>query len=233
MLAEPRPDYEELSDQRLAQLAAMNDAEAAAVITRRNNRRLYRAAWSILRNHADSEDAVQAAYLNAFRAMSRFDGRSSLSTWLTKIVVNEALGRRRERQRWWSQIGSDCVARLDLYRERLMRGSVNWSHPDANLAREQIRMLLEKAIARLPEKFRIVFVLREIEDMSIQEVAETLQIAAATVKTRHLRARVKLQEELSSDLKCILSETLPFAGQRCAAVTQRVLNALEAHQQRP
>lgn len=225
-MARPKPDYERISDLDLASLAVANDPEAVALITTRNNRRLYRAAWSILRNHADSEDAVQAAYLNAFRAMSGFDGRSSLSTWLTRIVINEALCRRRSRERWWSRVQSGCVASLDLYRERLMRGSINWSHPDAELAREQIRLLLEKAIGRLPEKFRTVFVLREIEEMSVQDVAEALELPAATVKTRHFRARAKLQEELSSDLKSILSETLPFAGRHCAAITQHVVEAI-------
>ncbi len=231
MTAQPKLAYEQLADDDLARLAAAHDEAAVALITSRNNRRLYRAAWGILKNHADAEDAVQNTYLKAFRAIGEFQARSSLSTWLTRIAINEALSRKREAERWWSRLAADCVINIDHCRERLMRGSIHLSQPDAELAREQIRKLLQQAIARLPERFRIVFVLRDVEEMSVQEVSEVLQIPAATVKTRLHRARKRLQEALSPELKAILAETLPFAGSRCAGLTDRLLQALR--EQRP
>lgn len=231
MTAQPRLAYDDFSDLDLARLATDRDEVAVALITGRNNRRLYRAAWGILRNDADAEEVVQNTYLKAFRAITSFNGHSSLSTWLTRIAINEALRRKREVDRWQSRLEAENVASLEQYRERLMSGSISWSSPDAELAREQVRKILEHAIAQLPEPFRIVFVLREVEEMSVDQVAEVLQIPASTVKTRLHRARRRLQDSLSPELKAILVESLPFAGSRCAGLTHRLLEALR--EQRP
>jgi RNA polymerase sigma-70 factor (ECF subfamily) len=106
-----------------------------------------------------------------------------------------------------------------------MRGSIDETLPDGALARQQIRHMLEVAIGRLPPNFRLVFVLREVEGLSVEEAAETLGILPATVKTRHLRARRRLEEELAPELKSALAGTFPFAGADCAAMTERVLKA--------
>jgi RNA polymerase sigma-70 factor, ECF subfamily len=218
-------DYEKLDDLELARRLGARDPYAVRLITARNNQRLFRTAWSILKSRADSEDAVQSAYLAAFAAIADYEGRSSLSTWLTRIVINEALGRKRAARRRLARLDGGSVAVLDEYREKLMRGSVT-ALPDGSLAREQIRRMLEEAIARLPDPFRLVFVLREIEGLSVEEAAETLGIAPATVKTRHFRARRRLQEELAPELRSALSGTFPFAGTDCEAMTQRVLAAV-------
>src|SRR5687767_8056937 len=118
-----KPDYQHLSDRELAVLVAARDPGAVRLVTERNNQRLFRAAWSILRNRTEAEDAVQSAYLRAFAAIDTFEARSSLSTWLTRIVINEALGRQRSARRRRKALDQNSVVDLDRYREKLMRGS--------------------------------------------------------------------------------------------------------------
>jgi RNA polymerase sigma-70 factor (ECF subfamily) len=219
-------DLETLSDFELARRIAAGDRGAVRLVTTRNNQRLFRAAWSILKHRDEAEDAVQSAYLSAFAAIGDFAGRSSLSTWLTRIVINEALGRARAAKRRRERLDSESVVDLEDYREKLMRGSASEMAPDAALAREQLRALLERAIGDLPDVFRHVFVLREVEGLSVEETAEALAIVPATVKTRHLRARRRLQEALAPEVKAALTGTFPFAGADCARMTERVLAAL-------
>jgi RNA polymerase sigma-70 factor, ECF subfamily len=218
-------DYEALDDRELARRFGARDPAAVRLITARNNQRLFRTAWSILKSRSEAEEAVQSAYLRAFAAAGEFEGRSSLSTWLTRIVINEALGRKRAAKRRLAHLDGASVAVLDEYREKLMRGSTT-TPPDGALAREQIRRLLEAAIGRLPEPFRLVFVLREVEGLAVEEAAEALGLAPATIKTRHFRARRRLQEELAPELKSALSGAFPFAGADCEAMTERVLAAV-------
>lgn len=223
--ADTARDFARLDDVALARLCANRDREAVRHVITSNNQRLFRAAWSILKNHAEAEEAVQAAYLSAFANIGSFEGRSALSTWLTRIVINEALGRARAEQRRRTRLEQEGVAVLDAYRENLARGSEADS-PDASVAREQIRRLLERAVGELPEIFRTVFVLREVEGLSSEETADVLGIPLATVKTRLLRARRRLQQMLEPELGGVLSGTFPFAGNDCAALTERVLDQL-------
>lgn len=226
--AQSKPDYEGLADTELARLIGAGDGEAVRLVTRRNNQRLFRTAWSILKNRSDAEDAVQAAYLSAFAAIGSFEGRASLSTWLTRIVINEALGRARAAKRRRAQLDEASVTVLDAYREKLMRGSMSGASPDAEYARGELRALLEQAIASLPDMFRLVFVLRDVEGLGVEETAEALGIPEATVKTRHLRARRRLQQALAPEVRAALTGTFPFAGADCEAMTERVLAAFRA-----
>jgi RNA polymerase sigma-70 factor (ECF subfamily) len=221
-------DLHVLSDAALAARIAAGDGAAVRLVTERNNQRLFRAAWSILKNRDEAEDAVQAGYMRAFAAIATFEGRSALSTWLTRIVINEALGRARAEKRRRARLDESSVVHLEEYREKLMRGSTSAAAPDAALARAQLRGLLEQAIAALPDGFRSVFVLRDVEGLSVEETAEALEILPATVKTRHLRARRRLQQALAPDVKAALGGTFPFAGADCAAMTARVMAAWEA-----
>ena len=216
MSTQIRVDYEGLEDAALARLVEARDAEAVRLVTQRNNQRLFRTAWSILKDRDDAEDAVQSAYLHAFGAIDRFEARSSLSTWLVRITINEALGRRR------AQLDAASVTMLDDYREKLMRGSMTGS-PDGDYARGQLRRVMERAIGDLPSSFRLVFVLREIEGLSVEETAEALGLVPATVKTRHHRARRRLQEALAPEVKSALAGSFPFAGADCEAMTERVV----------
>lgn len=218
-------DYATLSDGELASRIAARDVTAVRLVTGRNNQRLFRTAWSILKDRSEAEEAVQDGYLKAFDAIGTFAGRSSLSTWLTRIVVNEALSRRSRAQRRSRLLNQASVVVLEEYREKLMAGSISQS-PEKALMRRQIAKMLETAIARLPDTFRPVFVLREIEGLSVEDTAEALQIPEETVKTRLHRARRRLQKELDPELCGALSETFPFAGADCEAMTERVLTKL-------
>ncbi len=225
MSAQAKLDYEAMDDVNLARLIGARDAQAVRLVTTRNNQRMFRAAWSILKHRADAEDAVQTAYLRAFAAIDGFEGRSSLSTWLTRIVINEALGRRRAANRRRAQLDGSSVTVLDDYREKLMRGSTSGTSPETEVARIQVRRLLEEAISALPAGFRLVFVLREIEGMTVEATAEALDLKPATVKTRLLRARRRLQDALAPELKSALAESFAFAGGDCEALTERVVQA--------
>jgi RNA polymerase sigma-70 factor (ECF subfamily) len=216
-------DYETLSDLELAQRAHVRDAQAIRLITTRNNQRLFRAAWSVLRNRADAEEAVQDAYLKAFTGAG-FEGRSSLATWLTRIAVNEALARKRANEARKRSLSDADITQIDDYREKLM--SVSLRSPEFQMLRAELAKAMEAAIARLPEDFRTVLVLRDLEDMSVEETAEALDIVAATVKTRHLRARRRLRQEIDPDFRAVLAETLRFDGSNCEAMTARAIAAL-------
>ena len=218
-------DYRSIGDVELARLCGSRDRGAVEHVISANNQRLFRTAWSILKNRAEAEEAVQSAYLHAFANIAGFEGRSALSTWLTRIVANEALGRRRAAERRRRHLEQEGVAVIDTYRETLMRGS-DAEGADVAVARGEIRKLIEQAVAALPDAFRTVFVLREVEGLSSEETAEILDVPVATVKTRLFRSRRRLQEMLEPELGTVLSGSFPFAGNDCAALTKRVLAAL-------
>lgn len=218
-----KPDIAELPDLDLARRIAARDPDAVRLMTERNNQRLFRTAWSILGNRAEAEDAVQSGYFRAFAAIGDFAGRSSLSTWLTRIVINEALGRQRAARRRRARLDAESVVQLDDYRDKLMNGSIDRSGPDGALALKQMRDMLEVAIEGLPRDFRLAFVMREVEGMTIDEIAQTLDILPATVKTRLLRARRRLQEALAPELRASLVGAFPFAGAHCTSLTQKVV----------
>lgn len=224
-LVQEAVDYAKLDDADLARCCAARERGAIQHVIAANNQRLFRTAWSILKSRPDAEEAVQSTYLSAFANIGSFEGRSSLSTWLTRILVNEALGRRRTDERRRRQLEREGVAMLDDYREALMRGSETET-PDTAVAREQVRRLLERAVADLPDLFRTVFIMRDIEGLSGEETAQILGIHVATVKTRLFRARQRLQEILAPELRTALSGTFPFAGADCVALTRRVMKRL-------
>ena len=219
-------DLTALTDLELARRVGQRDPGAVRLMTERNNQRLFRTAWSISRNRSEAEDVVQTAYLRAFAAIGDFAGHASLSTWLTRIVINEALGRERAARRRRARLNADSITDLDAYREKLMTGSIQRGGPDAALAITQMRGMLETAIAGLPRDFRLVFVMREIEEMTVEEVADALAILPATVKTRLFRARRRLREALAPELQASLNGAFPFAGADCAVLTDKVLAAL-------
>jgi len=224
MAASPVRKDNDVNDVQLAMGIARNDARAVRLVTRASNQRLFRAAWSILRNRAEAEDAVQEAYLRGFAAIASFHGQSSLGTWLTRIVINEALGRKRLAGRRATLLQQNSIAAIETYREKFMAHSS--ATPEGNVMRQQLGKVLENAVAQLPESFRTVFVLRAIEGLSGAETADVLGIAEDTVKTRLHRARVRLQRMLDPELKSALGETVTFAGADCERLTDRVLQRL-------
>jgi RNA polymerase sigma-70 factor (ECF subfamily) len=214
------------SDATLIRRALARDAVALAEIMRRNNRRLYRAAWGILRDEQDAEDAVQDCYLKAFAALPAFRGEAALSTWLTRIAINEALMRRRKRQAQAATVGNVVPLRPEG-KPRTEPAEDPALSPEFAAMRTQLRPYLEEAVGALPEDQRAVFVLRALEELSVEETAQILDLNPQTVRTRYLRARRKLQEQLQRELKLTFSEMLPFAGTRCGRLVQRVLARLD------
>lgn len=216
-------DYAAISDLELARYCAAGDAGAVRQLVTANNQRLFRTAWSILRNRQEAEDVLQSCYAKSFLAIGSFEGRSSLSTWLTRIAINEALARKRLQERRRRNLEAEGVQVLETYREQLAKGS-DAPSPEAETAREQLRSMLERAIAALPENFRTVFVLHEIEGASVEETAQALEIPSGTVKTRLMRARRKLKQALAPEVRSVLTGTFPFAGADCARLTEQVVN---------
>lgn len=219
--------YAELDETELAALFRRGDAGAVRFIATANNQRLFRAAWAVLRDRTEAEDAVQSAYLKAFAAIDSFEGRSKLSTWLTRIVINEALTRRRSARRHAAREEAEAM-RPALGRDHDSRGSTSPPTPEQLAAQKELRLLLEQAVGRLPVIYRVAFILREIEGMSVDEVAAALNILPATVKTRHFRARQMLQADLAPVARGVLDGSLPFAGDACLELTTRVNTLIAA-----
>jgi RNA polymerase sigma-70 factor (ECF subfamily) len=222
----PAPDFDLLSDAELIALARQRHPQALRFIVQFYNRRLYRVARSVLRDDGDAEDAVQEAYVRAFGALDSFRGDASLSTWLTRIALNEALGRLRKRRPTTDLTALDAPEERDRMRVipfPLMKSDAD---PEKAAARQQIRRVLEHAIDELPDPFRIVFVMRDVEEMSVEETAAQLHLHPATVKTRLHRARARLREAVKAQLESALQDAFPFGGLRCARTADAVLQRL-------
>jgi RNA polymerase sigma-70 factor (ECF subfamily) len=217
--------YGKLSDLELAHCIASGDKGAFELLMRRNNQMLYRTARSILKDEA--EDAVQDAYLLAYRGMSGFRGEAKLSTWLVRIVVNEAIARARKRSR-----GAEIIQLSGETQEdgEAVGGTMNETlpeQPEHAARRAQTRRLLETKIDELPDAFRTVFVLRALEELSVEETAVALGIPEATVRTRFFRARGLLREALSKEIDLAYGDAFAFAGARCDRIVAGVMARLE------
>jgi len=214
-------DYAALDDHALAARVQGGDREAFRHIMKRCNQRLFRVARGVVHSDEEAEDVVQEAYVHAFEKIAGFRGEASLLTWLTRIVLNEAYGRLRQRH--------PSVAVEQIETAQLDPGNViafpagPAADPPAAAAREQIRHLLEGAIDDLPEAFRVVFILREIEECSVEETAKALDLRPETVKTRLFRARRLLRVALHDSLAATLGDAFPFLGSRCDRITEAVM----------
>lgn len=236
-LADARPAITPATpDAELAVRAAAGDDAAFEAIMRRHNRRLFRSARSILPSDAEAEDALQDAYLHAWRALSGFRADSKLSTWLTRIVINEALGRRRRRGAEVIPMDAttmddpaedDAPPIEDALADDADRG------PEGLAVRGEMRRLMEARIDRLPEAFRTVFMLRAVEELSVEEVAAALQLPEATVRTRFFRARALLREGLSRDVDLALGDAFAFDGARCDRMVAAVLASIDHERGKP
>jgi RNA polymerase sigma-70 factor, ECF subfamily len=207
MIAQPRTDY-----------------QAFEAVMRRHNGRLFRVARTILRNDADAEDALQDAYLDAYRHLDDFRAEAELSTWLTRIVVNQSLMRLRRQKRDgsvvpFSQDGGETPPAVEVRDEK-------GESPSTAVLRTEMRRLLERRIDELPVAYRTVFVMREVEDMSVEETARSLDIPSSTVRTRLFRARALLRASLSRDVDMATGDVFAFAGARCDRIVARVLARL-------
>ncbi|HVV63074.1 MAG TPA: RNA polymerase sigma factor [Pseudolabrys sp.] len=219
-----------LNDERdLVARARQHDKAAVRTIIRQNNQRLFRVARSILKDEWEAEDAVQEAYVRAFTHLAEFEEKSSLNTWLTRIVVNESLGRLRRRR------PTVDITEIETGETERPNGGIvpfplasTQPDPERAMAQTQIRNLLEEAIDALPDTFRVVLVARVVEQMSVEETAELYGLRPETVKTRLHRARSMLRKDLEQQFGPLLTDTFPFAGRRCERLADKVIARLES-----
>jgi RNA polymerase sigma-70 factor (ECF subfamily) len=206
----------------LVQRAIAREPGAFRAIMTANNQRLYRLARSIVRNDSEAEDVLQEAYLHAFARLESFRGESALATWLSRIVINEALGRLRKARRA-AAVPEAALPHATVIQFPLRAGS---SDPEKSMAQRQILDMVERAMDALPEMFRTVFVARAVEGLSAEETAALLGLKPETVKTRLFRARKLLRERLDEELGPVLLDAFPFAGRRCERITDEVMTRL-------
>lgn len=217
---------EHVEEAALIKAAALGEHAAFEEIVRRHNQVMFRTARSILKSDEDAEDAVQDAYLRAWRGLPKFRGGSKLSTWLVRIVSNEALGQlRRARARTFPLEEAMTHPDPDV---QLALAAAPESGPEQEALRAETRSTVEGHIDGLPDEFRTVFMLRAVEEWSSREVAEALGIAEATVRTRYFRARKLLQEALTVEAETALPEAFGFDGARCDRMTANVMRLVEA-----
>ncbi|HXR94598.1 MAG TPA: RNA polymerase sigma factor [Rhizomicrobium sp.] len=220
MTTQAARDYKSMTEKLLLRLARSGDREAFRAIMQRCNQRLFRVARAVVGNDDEAEDVLQEAYLKAFAGLEHFRGEASFATWLTAITLNEARGRLRARR------PTTDIETMDDVRVIPFPGLAEIPDPEAEAARAGTRRLLERAIDGLPEDFRIVFIMREIEACSVEETAEQLDLNPQTVRTRLFRARQLLKAELEKTITSGIAGVFPFLGARCTRITERVLARL-------
>ena len=206
------------TDTELIARILAGDLRGLETLMRLHNRILYRTARAILRDDAEAEDAVQEAYLQAYRKLATFRGESKLSTWLVRITANEALMRRRRNAR-------AVLAATDAESDDQTSDKAG---PEVAAQRGQMGRLLETRIDALPDAYRAVFVLRALEEFSVDETAAALGIPASTVRTRYFRARGLLRERMAGDVDTTLADAFAFAGARCNRIVRRVMALVSA-----
>jgi RNA polymerase sigma-70 factor (ECF subfamily) len=210
------------ADEEVVRRVLAGDGVLFELLMRRHNQRIYRAIRSILREDSECEDVMQEAYVRAYEHLASFEGRAQFSTWLTRIAVNEALRRLKARGK---------VDRLDdeLYDgddENMPAFHSNLPSPEASASRSELKALLEDAILALPQSYRTVIVLRDVEEMSTTETAEALSITEANVKVRLHRAHELLRGELFARVGASSSRTFEFHATRCDRVVHNVFERL-------
>jgi RNA polymerase sigma-70 factor (ECF subfamily) len=210
-------------DSELVRRALAREEAAVRAIMTANNRRLYRLARGILRNDGEAEDVVQETYVRAFTHLADFRADSSLSTWLARIAMNEALGRLRQRR---PTVELTSLPQGALEAQIIPFPLAPTEDPEKSMAQRQIREVVEAAIDELPEAFRLVFITRVIEGMNVEETAEILSLKPETVKTRLHRARGMLRDNVEKKIGPVAIEAFPFAGKRCERLTEAVLKRL-------
>ena len=202
-----------LTDEEIVHLVSCGDVQMFEILMRRHNQRLYRAVRAILQDDAEAEDVVQHAYLNAYRHLDQFEGRAQFSTWLIRIAVYEALARRR-------RVGGTPTSSEHRLAETVASRSPD---PERQAYVKELSVLLESALAGLPDGYRSVFMLREVDGLSTAETARHLRISEATVKTRLHRAKGLLQRRLHAVTP---AGAFSFDGARCDRLVAGVMHRL-------
>lgn len=216
-MAIPLANFAELSDEEVVERVLAGETALFEIVMRRHNQRLYRVARAILRDDAESEDVMQDAYVRAYEHLQQFAGKAQFATWLTRIAVHEALARVSRRKRI-AELDSASAPDGDVmnFFESKER------NPEQRAADSEMRQMLEQAVSGLPESYRTVFMLREVEQMSTEDVARALDITEATVKVRLHRARGMLRRELYARAGAQVTCAFPFDAVRCDRVVRNV-----------
>ena len=215
-------NIEAWSDEEIVARTLGGEIALYELIMRRYNQRLYRAVRAILRDENETEDVMQDAYVRAYQHLNQFAGRARFSTWLIRIAVHEALARLRQRRR---------LTQLDEASPEADKSMLysNAENPEQYTSKAELGNLLEEAILSLPEQFRTVVMLRDIEEMSTSETAAALELSEENVKTRLHRGHALLRKELLARVSSGASNAFPFMGNRCDRVVQQVLERIQTH----
>jgi RNA polymerase sigma-70 factor, ECF subfamily len=206
-----------LSDEQVVDRILSGQTALFELLMRRHNERIYRAARAILRDESEAEDVMQQAYVNAYSHLRQFDGRSKFSTWLTRIAIHEALARVRRRSRY-TNMDPDSP-----FTSQVAAPATSTPDPERQAFARELGLLIESAIDRLPDGAREVFVLRQVEGMSTEEVAATLDVSEAVIKIRLSRARAALRRDLYKHAGLAESNAFRFLRPRCDRVVAGVL----------
>lgn len=218
--AAAQPGGPEAGDEELVERARQNDPAAFELLMRRHNQRLYRVVRSLLHDSAEIEDVIQHSYLAAFLHLDQFEGTARWSTWICRIAINEALARLRQRGRFVS---------MDAVSEKTMANisSGPGGDPERSAAGREFRVLVEHAIDKLPEIYRSVLIMREIEGMTTAETAAVLEVEPEVVKTRLHRARAALRSTVEDKMGEQMKNAYSFGNERCDRVVHAVLARLK------
>jgi RNA polymerase sigma factor (sigma-70 family) len=201
-----------LSDEEIIQRVVNGETHLYEELMRKYNLRMFRISMSIINDDMEAEDIMQTAYLNAYLQLSSFKNKSAFSTWLTRIVINEALLHKKKK----------------LKREQVIEGleenNNHWETPLKSLMNKEMKTILEEAVSKLPEKYRLVFVMREIQEMSTNETMEVLSLGESNIKVRLSRAKEMLRDELSSYYQ--FNQVYDFHLSRCDRVVDFVMDRI-------
>jgi RNA polymerase sigma-70 factor (ECF subfamily) len=209
-----------LTDEEIIARVQAGERALYEIIMRRYNQRLYRVARAILHDDAEAEDVMQDAYVRAYTHLDQFAGRSAFSTWLTRIAVHEALTRLRSRNR------HPQVDVTEFDGEISMKTHSNSLDPEQSASTGQLREFLEEAVLNLPESYRTVIMLRDIEELSTAETAEALDLTEDNVKVRLHRGHGMIRNWLFERIGSGAKEAFPFMGARCDRVVEKVFDRL-------
>jgi RNA polymerase sigma-70 factor, ECF subfamily len=212
----------ELRDEEVVARVLAGETALFEILMRRYNQRIYRVSRAILRDDGEAEDVMQDAYVRAYEHLNQFAGRAAFSTWLTRIAIHEALARKRRRGRM------EELDALPANGDSMSILKSSAPTPEAGTAQSEARQLLEEAIEHLPENYRTVVVLREVEEMSVAETAESLGVTDAVVKTRLHRAHAMLRKELYARAKGRTADLYLFHAVRCDRVVKAVFERIQA-----
>ena len=210
-------------DAEIVRRVQAGDSALFEILMRRHNQRVYRVVRAVVKDEADVEDVMQQAYINAFTHLQQFEERSQFSTWLVRIALHEAFGRRRKVQRA-ETTAARSHADVDDDRGELMETLASpAADPERQAYARELHRVLEAAVDTLPEAYRTVFMLRDIEGLSTSETGQGLGLGDEAVKTRLHRARAMIRRAVTARIGEVAARTFQFHAPRCDRVVSAVL----------